>query len=234
MLFRSDTGSGMTEDQLARIFDRFEQIDPSDTRRQDGVGLGLAICQNLTELMGGNISVTSEVGHGTRFTLTLPVPLSEAGRSRPTKRAPVIPEMRPELSILAAEDNKVNQHILKKLAKVLSVDMAIVDNGAEAVEALQRGGRFDIVLMDVNMPVMDGITATKTIRATGSTIPILALTADVTNEGRERFIEAGMNGHVSKPYEIGALIEEIERVMNAAEDDLGAEQPHQNAHNIAV
>jgi|GEM_PF-2146697 len=215
----SDTGQGMTAEQLGRIFDRFEQVDPSETRRQDGVGLGLSICQNLVELMDGDISVMSETGEGTRFTVTLPVPIAHSVNQEKKERSATVPRADAGLRILAAEDNPMNQEILRRVAKILEFDLTIADNGAVAIEAFQQNP-FDIILMDVNMPVMDGITASKEIRAMGSNIPILAVTADVMEKDRERFAEAGMQGFVSKPYEISSLINEIERVINlvATED----------------
>lgn len=209
----TDTGAGMTPDQLERIFDRFEQVDPSYTRKQEGVGLGLAICQNLAELMQGEITVTSEKGVGTCFTVTLPVVISQSAASARKKRVAHKPTVRHDLKILAAEDNIVNQELLRRLSKILEINLTIVKNGAEAVDAVEAQS-FDLVLMDVHMPVMDGVNAAQAIRETGSEIPIIAVTADVLEKDRERFTKAGMQGYVSKPYEIGALLCEIERMLD--------------------
>ncbi|WOF75619.1 ATP-binding protein [Parvibaculaceae bacterium PLY_AMNH_Bact1] len=209
----TDTGAGMTPDQLDRIFDRFEQVDPSSTRKQEGVGLGLAICQNLAELMQGEIMVTSEKGVGTHFTVTLPLPVSQSTGAEQKNRAAPKPTVREGLKILAAEDNIVNQELLRRLSKILEIDLTIVNNGAEAVDAVEAQD-FDLVLMDVHMPIMDGVSASKTIRAAGSSIPIVAVTADVMDKDRKRFENAGMQGYVSKPYEIGALLCEIERMLD--------------------
>ncbi|AWZ02382.1 autoinducer 2 sensor kinase/phosphatase LuxQ [Rhodobiaceae bacterium] len=214
-----DTGEGMTRDQLDRIFDRFEQLDPSSTRRHDGVGLGLSICKNLIDLMDGDIRVESTLGNGTCFSVTLPVPLSHTQAPTRPQADNQVPDVHAGLRILAAEDNAMNQEILKRLSKALDFELAIADNGAEAV-AMFCPDRFDIILMDIHMPIMDGLEASKTIRATGAEIPILALTADVTNDMAERFARAGINGFVTKPYELGTLVSEIERVIEATDKDM--------------
>jgi PAS domain S-box-containing protein len=221
-----DTGEGMTGEQLGRIFDRFEQVDPSETRRQDGVGLGLSICQNLAELMSGEISVASDVGIGTRFTVTLPVPLAFSTEPEKKERRASIPSTDAGLKILAAEDNQMNQEILRRLAKALDFDLTIAENGVEAIEEHQKTV-FDIILMDINMPVMDGITAAKEIRATGSNIPILAVTADVMDKDNDRFSKAGMNGCVTKPYEIATLVEMIDDAVKAHIQGAAADLPAQ-------
>jgi PAS domain S-box-containing protein len=210
-----DTGEGMTPDQLDRIFDRFEQLDPSSTRRHDGVGLGLSICKNLIDLMDGDIRVESTLGKGTCFSVTLPVPLSYAQASTKSQADKQVPDIHAGLRILAAEDNAMNQEILKRLSQALDFNLTIAGNGAEAVEMFHPD-RFDIILMDIHMPTMDGLQASKTIRASGADIPILALTADVTNDMEERFARAGINGFVTKPYELGTLVSEIERALEAA------------------
>lgn len=214
-----DTGEGMTRDELDRIFDRFEQLDPSSTRRHDGVGLGLSICKNLIDLMDGDIRVESTLGKGTCFSVTLPVPLSHTQTPTRPQADNQVPDVHAGLRILAAEDNAMNQEILKRLSKALDFELAIADNGAEAV-AMFCPDRFDIILMDIHMPIMDGLEASKTIRATGAEIPILALTADVTNDMAERFARAGINGFVTKPYELGTLVSEIERVIEATDKDM--------------
>jgi PAS domain S-box-containing protein len=210
----NDTGQGMTTEQLGRIFDRFEQVDPSETRRQEGVGLGLSICQNLTDLMGGEISVGSDVGQGTRFTVKLPVPLTYSTEPKKRESRTSIPQADAGLRVLAAEDNPMNQEILRRVAKALDFELTIADDGAAAIEAYQQA-KFDIILMDINMPVMDGITAAKQIRAMGSNIPILAVTADVMDKDKDRFTKAGMNGCVTKPYEIATLVEMIDHAVKA-------------------
>lgn len=213
-----DTGEGMTPDQLDRIFDRFEQLDPSSTRRHDGVGLGLSICKNLVDLMDGDIRVESRLGKGTCFSVILPLPLSYAQAPTKAQADKQVPDVNTGLRILAAEDNAMNQEILKRLSQALGFELTIAGNGAEAVEMFCPD-QFDIILMDIHMPIMDGLEASKTIRATGADIPILALTADVTNDMEERFARAGISGFVTKPYELGTLVSEIERAIEAADKE---------------
>ncbi len=207
-----DTGEGMTPEHIKRIFDRFEQIDPSSTRRHEGVGLGLSICRTLVDLMDGDISVESELGHGTEFIVRLPLPMSQMEDDAQKTSPKDTLDAQAGLRILAAEDNPMNQEILKRLADAMGFDLTIASNGAEAVD-LFYPDKFDIVLMDIHMPIMDGLQASETIRATGAETPIVAVTADVTDDMEDRFARAGMNGCVTKPYELGSLISEIDRVV---------------------
>ncbi|PCJ69870.1 MAG: hypothetical protein COA62_10230 [Rhodobiaceae bacterium] len=206
-----DSGDGMPPEKLSTIFDRFEQVDPSSTRRHGGVGLGLSICQNLVELMSGTIEVNSELGKGTRFSVHLPLSISSHTQPVAVEQAASGPDPCASLKILAAEDNDLNQEILCRIAKALDLDITIVENGEEALKAVLQGD-FDVVLMDVQMPVMDGPTATRAIRAAGETIPILAVTAHAMAGDKERFLASGMDGYITKPYEIATLLAEIERV----------------------
>ncbi len=211
-----DTGDGMTPDHLERIFDRFEQIDPSSTRRHEGVGLGLSICRTLVDLMEGDIRVESDLGAGTQFTVQLPLRISRIADTASKASPKETLESQAGLRILAAEDNTMNQEILKRLAAALEFDLTIAVNGAEAVDAFHPD-RFDIVLMDIHMPIMDGLQASETIRATGAQTPIVAVTADVMEDMGERFSRVGINGYVTKPYELRSLMSEIDRVLNDAD-----------------
>jgi signal transduction histidine kinase/AmiR/NasT family two-component response regulator len=204
----ADTGMGIAPAQLERLFGKFEQADASTTRRHGGTGLGLAISRELARLMGGDIEAQSILGEGTRFTVRLP--LSRSGEGRPAEpavlgEAPVLEDLR----VLAAEDNSVNQLVLKTLLAQIGVDPVIVPDGAQALEAWEDGG-FDLILMDVQMPQMDGPTATRRIRAreaeTGrARTPIVALTANAMPHQVEEYLDAGMDGHVSKPIDAGEL-----------------------------
>jgi CheY-like chemotaxis protein len=204
----ADSGVGIEPQVLARLFAKFEQADASTTRRHGGTGLGLAISRELARLMGGDIEAQSILGEGTRFTVRLP--LSRSGEGRPAEpavlgEAPVLEDLR----VLAAEDNSVNQLVLKTLLAQIGVDPVIVPDGAQALEAWEDGG-FDLILMDVQMPQMDGPTATRRIRAreaeTGrARTPIVALTANAMPHQVEEYLDAGMDGHVSKPIDAGEL-----------------------------
>ena len=210
----TDTGPGIPAGKLGRIFDPFDQLDPSNTRRHGGSGLGLSICRSLAELMGGEITVASVVGEGSTFTVRLPLERAE----RPD--APAIPETAElpslgglSLRVLAAEDNPMNQLVLSTLLGALGLEPHIVANGQDAVEAWRREP-WDLILMDVQMPVMDGPDATGAIRAlerrTGRPrTPILALTANAMQHQIEEYAACGMDAVVSKPIEVRALIEAV-------------------------
>ncbi len=215
----SDTGIGIPADRIGKLFHKFEQADASTTRRFGGTGLGLAICRELTELMGGEVTAKSQVDKGTTFTVVLPLrkladaaaPLDEAV---PVETRDI--DARP-IRVLAAEDNKVNQLVLRTLLNQAGIDPLIVDDGKAAVEAWEQGD-WDVILMDVQMPVMDGPAAARIIRqreaATGRAMtPIVALTANVMSHQVRDYELAGMNGWVAKPIEVGALFAGLEAAL---------------------
>jgi two-component system, sensor histidine kinase len=219
----ADTGVGISPENLGKLFGKFDQLDSSTTRQFGGTGLGLSICRQLAELMGGCIEVESQRGQGSRFTLTLPIVC--VGKQKPQATlAPAPPPGEPRsvaLKVLAAEDNAVNQLVLKTLLHQLGVEPVVVDNGAAAVEAWEAGD-WDVVLMDIQMPGMDGVTATASIRAreqaTGRRrTPIVALTANAMSHQVEQYKTAGMDGHVAKPIEAAALFKALTDATGAAE-----------------
>ncbi|RAK56942.1 ATP-binding protein [Phenylobacterium deserti] len=215
----SDTGPGIAPERMAALFDKFVQADASTTRRFGGSGLGLAICRELAELMGGGVTVSSVVGQGSTFTLTLPLERAAAGAaSAPAQPADPEELERAGLRVLAAEDNPMNRQVLQTLMAQLGVDVHIVADGAQAVDAA-AAGEFDLILMDVQMPVMDGPTAAREIRALevglGRRTPILALTANAMTHHAEAYLAAGMDGLVAKPIQVGRLVAEMERVLAA-------------------
>ncbi|HEY2660625.1 MAG TPA: ATP-binding protein [Caulobacteraceae bacterium] len=210
----TDTGIGMSPDQIERLFDKFVQADSSTTRQFGGTGLGLAICRELCAAMAGEIQAESKVGCGSRFTVRLPLTrVGDAGVAMLAGAdAPYASEER-SLRILAAEDNEVNQLVLKTLLSQVGLEPVLVCNGEEAVTAWEQG-EWDLILMDAQMPVMDGITATRQIRrreaGTGRTpTPIIALTANAMSHQVEAYLAAGMNGFVAKPIQIAQLFEVI-------------------------
>jgi signal transduction histidine kinase/AmiR/NasT family two-component response regulator len=212
-----DTGVGIEAAQLERLFRRFEQADPSSTRRYGGTGLGLAICWDLCALMNGSIDVKSEVGRGTRFLVTLPLVKvgSVAPQSAVSRAAePQAPEGAGALRILVAEDNPTNQQVVIALLGPIGVEPNVVEDGEQAVEAWASGG-FDLILMDIQMPGMDGLTATRTIRAREAELglprtPIIALTANAMPHQVQEYVAAGMDGFVPKPIDMRTLYEAIE------------------------
>ncbi len=196
-----DTGIGIAPEQLPRVFSSFSQADSSISRRYGGTGLGLAISKRLVELMGGDIQVESKPGEGTRFRFTVLLAPAQAPAEQP-KRA--VPKPRPSpLRVLLAEDNRINQKVVLKLLEKMGVQADLARDGAEAITAVQ-GNQYDLVLMDVQMPLVDGVKATLEIR---SHVPadhqpfICGLTAHATTEYRDICLRAGMNGCLTKPLD---------------------------------
>jgi signal transduction histidine kinase len=220
----ADTGVGIPEDRLQALFGRFDQADASTTRRFGGTGLGLAICRELAEMMSGSIDVESTLGFGSTFKVSLPLKRVGDGRSAalPAPPAPEDEAYRLELKVLAAEDNTVNQLVLKTLLNQIGVDPVVVSNGLEAVRAWEDG-EWDVILMDVQMPKMDGPTAARAIReqeaATGQArTPIIALTANVMSHQLAEYMAAGMDGHVAKPIEAGRLFEALATILDGEDE----------------
>ena len=227
-----DTGVGIEADVLPRLFDRFTQADESVTRRFGGTGLGLAICKGLAEAMGGNITAESTVGVGSRFDVFLPSACAEAPLSEDTGNGPAVPvtmERTParELQLLVAEDNRVNQQVIGAFLKRLGHRFEMVENGQELLSALSKAP-YDCVLTDIQMPVMDGLSATQIIRSMAgeiAQIPIFALTANVMVSDRERYQAAGIDRCLSKPIDIDELrsvLDEVVPVCGAQTHDSSA------------
>ncbi len=216
-LWVSDTGPGMSQAELGRLFVRFAQLDSSTTRRHGGTGLGLAISHELCGLMGGALEATSAPGQGSTFSLS--APLVRLGDATP---APNDGPARPAgglngLRVLAAEDNEVNQVVLKALLAPLGVEPVMVADGAAAVAAWEAG-EWDLVLMDVRMPVMDGLAATAAIRARERSqgrrrTPIIGLSADAMDHQVNELLAAGMDSHVSKPIDVTRLYGVLEAAL---------------------
>ena len=219
----SDSGIGIAPESLEDLFKPFRQADLSTTRRYGGTGLGLSICKHIVELMGGNISVESQVGKGSTFTITLP--LEQLDGSLAIADDLKVPMTASESAgfgvakfrVLAAEDNAVNQQVLSVLLNQIGIEPVFVFNGEEAVAAW-RDGAWDLILMDIQMPVMDGVTATRMIRAAEmaegrSRTPIIALTADAMTDQVETYGDAGMDGLIAKPLSAANLFEVLNGVL---------------------
>ncbi|MBS0361908.1 MAG: response regulator [Proteobacteria bacterium] len=204
-----DSGIGIDAEALSRLFSKFEQVDASTTRRYGGAGLGLSICRELAELMGGAIRAESAPGRGSTFIVTLPLPRIGEAETPAASAAPPEPEAGRPLRVLAAEDNAVNQLVLKTLLAQVDVVPVLVADGVAAVEAWAREP-WDLILMDVQMPVMDGPTAAMKIRAAEAAsgrarTPIVALTANAMSHQVAAYADAGMDGHVAKPIQAAEL-----------------------------
>jgi PAS domain S-box-containing protein len=208
----SDTGIGFDETLKARLFERFEQADGSITRRFGGSGLGLAISRSLAEAMGGGLEAVSEPGRGSTFTLTLP--LRRAASQQTSHVAlPETPPLGRNARVLLAEDHAINRRVVELILGASGVDLVCVENGHEAVEAATHG-RFDLILMDIQMPQMDGLTAIRTIRALERNeqrrpTPIWALSANALPEHLEASMAAGADGHLTKPISAPALFQAL-------------------------
>jgi signal transduction histidine kinase/ActR/RegA family two-component response regulator len=219
-----DTGIGIPEDRLPKLFAQFEQVDASTTRRFGGTGLGLSICHELCRLMGGRILVDSQFGAGSTFTVRLPLKRVDA-LAGPSSQAPAddfdeADTANGDLRVLAAEDNKINQLVLSTFLQQMDVTPTLVENGALAIEAW-RETEFDLILMDMQMPVMDGLTAVRAIRAAEalsgrSRSPIIALTADVMSHHLENYRLAGVDAVVAKPIQFAELARAMQSLLDPA------------------
>jgi len=216
-LIVSDTGIGIAEDRLEKIFDPFAQADASMSRRFGGTGLGTTISRQLVELMGGRIQVRSRLGEGSEFIVELPLAAGSAVTGAEPGLAPVATPGLPPLRILAADDVAQNLELLALNLEPLGHRLVKVSDGAAATEMFARE-TFDLVLMDVQMPGTDGLEACRRIRALEAAeqrkaVPVIALTASVLDRDRQAALDAGMNGFASKPLEMPALLGEMARLL---------------------
>ena len=209
----TDTGVGIPAERLVEVFDKFSQGDESTTRRFGGTGLGLAICRELVALMGGTLRVDSKPRKGSTFAFELPLERVTASNA-----AMGATESRHALRVLAAEDNLTNQMILSALLTPLEADVTMVDNGRKAVEAFEHSA-FDIVLMDIQMPELNGVDATQAIRQLETEkglprTPVLAVTANVMTHQVREYLAAGMDAVIAKPLQAVVLFGEMERALS--------------------
>jgi PAS domain S-box-containing protein len=216
-----DTGIGLTPEQAGRLFTSFEQADSSTTRKYGGTGLGLAICKRLVELMGGEISVNSRAGAGSEFWFTArfdlaaqaALPLHEPS-AQPTRADPEARPLGVAHRVLLVEDNAVNRTVMIGMIKKLGGGVPkVATNGAEAV-ALATSETFDLVLMDTQMPVMDGLEATRRLRQQGFTAPIIGVSAGALEDERQAALNAGVDDYVLKPVNLAALAAAIARLVS--------------------
>lgn len=218
-----DSGIGISEEKLPLIFDKFTQADGSVSRRYGGTGLGLAITRKLVELHRGEIRVESEPGKGSTFSVDLVCLLSAHPREteasvvdfdNPTETRPAEAASR----ILVVEDNQVNQKVVTTVLRKRGFEIELANNGEQALEKLEGSVAFDLILMDIQMPVLDGLEATRRIRQDPRwrELPILAMTAHAMNGDRERCLDAGMNGYISKPVHPTHLLRVLSDYLPAA------------------
>jgi len=216
----SDTGIGISEDKLEAVFERFNQADVSVSRRFGGTGLGLAICKRIVGQMGGWIGVESRQDEGSTFWFELDLPVATPADAAPVAEEDAAALERP-LRLLLVEDVDVNRELVRVMLEPFDIDIEMAENGVEAIEAFMRSD-YDLVLMDVQMPIMDGLTAATRIRelegAAGVRLPIIAMTANVLPEQVARCLEAGMDGHLGKPISPAALLEIIAAWTDDAEE----------------
>ena len=214
-----DTGIGISPSALERLFNPFTQADASTSRRYGGTGLGLSICKNLVEMMGGRIWVESQVGQGSTFYFTVRLPLAKELPA--DMESPVVaPTAVSNLRILLVEDNPANQKLATYILEDRGHTLEIADNGQEAIR-LSEQNRYNVILMDVQMPGMNGLEATAAIRAGeagGSRVPIIAMTAHAMKGDRDRCLAAGMDGYLSKPIDPREMIALVESVAAEATD----------------
>jgi len=212
-----DTGIGIPEEKIGTLFKPFSQVDSSTTRKYGGTGLGLAISEKLVALMGGRISVRSRVGEGTQFAFTMQARVGEkpmdAAKEETVAREVMKTAFAEEfpLRILIAEDNLINQELMKQILGNLGYEPDTAENGVLAVEAASRHA-YDLILMDVQMPEMDGLDATRKIRRELERQPVIvALTANAMQGDREECLQSGMDDYISKPVRLGELMQMLEK-----------------------
>jgi len=216
----TDTGIGIPSDRIDSIFGRFAQADASVTRKFGGTGLGLAISKQIVEAMDGAIGVESTPGAGSTFWFEVSLPVAAAPIC--VEEPALSFEVDRALRLLVVDDNAVNRELLCTLLAPFGLDIETAVDGLEAVAAVAQR-EFDVILMDVQMPNMDGLTATRRIRdatpLTARRAPIIAMTANVLPEQIQRCLEAGMDDHVGKPFDLSHLLETLERWSLGAETE---------------
>ncbi len=215
----ADQGIGFSAEQAARLFEPFSQLDSSSQRRHEGTGLGLSICKKLTELMGGQIKAEGEPGKGATFSFNIPLTIAKApAQIASPEQATETNSSTRQYRILAAEDSPANQLVLQGMLEGTQYHLDVVSNGVEAVNAV-KAFPYDLVLMDIYMPQMDGIEATKAIKQLESTqgMPIIALTANAMKGDKSRFLLAGLDDYVAKPIDKNLLMDKLRHYLQQAE-----------------
>jgi CheY-like chemotaxis protein len=209
-----DSGAGLSPELQSRVFEGFVQGDNEQTRLHGGTGLGLSICKSLAQMMNGDVGVQSQEGVGSTFWFTVQLPLAPVGMSLPSDDVPAaaIPRLALAIHVLLVEDNVSMRDVLQQLLELAGARVDTAENGEVAVQRV-KATRYDLVLMDMQMPVLGGLEATQIIRQdpVQQDLPIVALTAGGFNEDRDRFFAAGVNDYLTKPFEYKDLIAALER-----------------------
>ena len=231
-----DNGIGMNKEQQGKIFESFSQADSTTTRKYGGTGLGLTICKQLSELMGGGIKVDSEPGNGSTFSFTVKLGLGNPEALDEIKKEKIIDtkNIKP-LRILLAEDNKMNVKLALTFLKKAGHSICVAENGQKALDELNKG-QFDVILMDVEMPEMDGLEATAFIRegrcgVEKKTIPIIAMTAHSLPEYKEKVFEAGMDGFITKPIDLALLNRTLAKINSDTSIEEVDNKPIKDKHD---
>ncbi len=209
-----DTGIGIPQNKMNLIFDRFRQADDSHTREYGGTGLGLAISKNIAKLLGGNIHAVSSLGKGSVFYFTIPLTEGEVKKAEPEKT--VVKEKLDWKNkvLLIAEDVESNYQLLETILKRTGVKIIWVKNGAEAIELAKKTKTIDLILMDIQMPVLNGFEATKAIKEMDGKIPIIAVTAFALEGDKEKILAAGCDDYISKPIKSKELFTKMSALID--------------------
>ena len=209
-----DTGMGIEADKLERIFERFTQADSSTSRKFGGTGLGLAIARRLTELQGGKLQVESEPGKGTHFWFALPLDIAKV----PADVVPTDESGHPGWSykhkVLLVDDHALNRKVARAFLERWELQVLEATQGADALDVFGKNSDISLILMDLHMPILDGYEATRQIRASGSNVPILALTASLPKEVEHQAFQAGVNAVVVKPFHPNDLYQQVKRLLS--------------------
>ncbi|TAP35531.1 ABC transporter substrate-binding protein [Alteromonas sp. KUL49] len=206
----TDTGIGMNQNAIDKLFQRFEQADETITRRFGGTGLGMSITASLVSLMKGDIKVKSVEGKGSTFTVSLPLVPADISSTNNGKESDLTPPALANHYVVIAEDNEINQVIIRNMLEPTEVDIVIVDNGQLAIEQVELR-QPSLLLMDIQMPVMGGMAACQAIKRHYPNLPIIALTANVMEDDVRAYYDAGFDGHIGKPIDLGTLYRELKR-----------------------
>nr|WP_249328004.1 response regulator [Pseudoalteromonas sp. S4488] len=203
----------MNEEAVSKIFERFTQADTSTTRKYGGTGLGMSIALSLIKMMDGNIEITSSEGAGTKVEITLPLKPVDMVKVPKTQKSLSAPNLA-DKKILIAEDNPINKILIESMLKSTKAQLTIVENGQLAVNAVEKG-TYDLILMDIHMPVMDGSEAQRLIRDLKPSLPVVALTANVMKQDVDGYLAQGFITHIAKPIDINDLYGSLKNILDS-------------------